>query len=477
MKQGKVIGGFFWSTIETIFSQFLTFAAGIILARLLSPDEFGLIGMITIFISISQIFITGGLNEALIRKEIISKEDLDTAFFFNVVVSVLFYLILFIASGWISNYYNQPELKLIIKILSITIVINAFSQVQQVKIIKSIDFKQLAKVSLLASIISNLFGILLAVFGFGVWSLVYKTILQGIISAIYFWKINESVPQFRFNKVAFRDLFRFGGNLMALGLIDSIYSNVNYLIIGKYYSVATLGQYTRAEVFKQLPSQTLTQVVQKVSFPLLSEMQNDKQKLQFAYRRLIKTTMLISMIGLFLLSSISKELIIVLMGAQWEQAGEFLQILCFSAIFFPLDALNGNILKVFNRSDIILKIGVLRKVIAIPLFILLIKGYIIYFLYGLIFHQFVSFLLISNYSLKYINYGTWGQIKDLSHFLIISLLVYLVLFISSNYLEYSLLFSIVFKLSVGLLLSIAILEIIKDKTYKELKSMGLNFLK
>ncbi len=477
MKQGKVIGGFFWSTVETIFSQFLTFTAGIILARLLSPEEFGLIGMITIFISISQIFITGGLNEALIRKETISNQDINTTFFFNVLVSVVFYLILFFSSSWISEYYNQPVLILIIKILSLTIIINAFSQVQQVKIIRDINFKQLAKVSILASIISNSFGIFLAVKGFGVWSLVYKTILQSVISAIYFWKISDSVPQLKFNKDAFRDLFKFGGNLMALGLIDSIYSNLNYLIIGKYYSVATLGQYTRAEVFKQLPSQTLTQVVQKVSFPLLSEMQNDKQKLQFAYRRLIKTTMLISMIGLFLLSSISKELIIVLMGAQWEQAGEFLQILCFSAIFFPLDALNGNILKVFNRSDIILKIGVLRKVIAIPLFILLIKGYIIYFLYGLIFHQFVSFLLISNYSLKYINYGTWGQIKDLSHFLIISLLVYLVLFISSNYLEYSLLFSIVFKLSVGLLLSIAILEIIKDKTYKELKSMGLNFLK
>ncbi|MBK6729408.1 MAG: oligosaccharide flippase family protein [Bacteroidetes bacterium] len=286
----------------------------------------------------------------------------------------------------------------------------------------------MAKVSILASIISNSFGIFLAVKGFGVWSLVYKTILQSVISAIYFWKISDSVPSLKFNKDAFRDLFKFGGNLMALGLIDSIYSNVNYLIIGKYYSVATLGQYTRAEVFKQLPSQTLTQVVQKVSFPLLSEMQNDKQKLQFAYRRLIKTTMLISMIGLFLLSSISKELIIVLMGAQWEQAGEFLQILCFSAIFFPLDALNGNILKVFNRSDIILKIGVLRKVIAIPLFILLIKRvYHYYFLYGLIFHQFVSFLLISNYSIKYINYGTWDQIKDITHFLVLTILTYLVL--------------------------------------------------
>jgi len=404
--------GLKWSAIDSFFAQIMNFIIGVILARLLTPEDFGLIGMITVFIAVSQIFVNSGINDALIRKQGITESYYNTAFIFNITISILLYLILFFTADYIAEFYEQPSLTIIVRIIAITLILNALTLVQKAQMAKKIDFKSLAKVNLIASLVSGVVGITMAYLDYGVWSLVWRTVLLSAISLIIISLITKWTPTLRFSKSAFKDLFGFGSRLMILGIIDTIYQNIYLLIIGKYFSAGQLGQYTRAETFKRLPAQGITQIIQRVSYPLLAQMQNDPVKLRKSYSGLIKSVMLVSITGLFVLAAMAENLTIVLLGEEWKEAGIYLRILCFSAIFYPLDALNSNILKVMNRSDLILKIGIWRKIIAIPVILILIFYGIIPFLYTLIIHQFISYLLISNFSKKYINYGTVDQIKD-----------------------------------------------------------------
>lgn len=425
MLKNKTVSGVIWSAVENVSNQLITFIIGIVLARLLSPEEFGLIGMITIFIGISQILINGGLSDALIRRKNISDSYYNTAFIFNAIISVLLYMALFFIAPYISNFYDRPILTDIIRLLSFTLILNAFTLVQKAQITKAINFKALAKVSLISTIISGFIAIILAYYDYGVWSLVWKNVIQSTITLLVFWKVSGWIPKFQFNKLAFKDMFGFGSRLMILGLIDTAYQNMYFLIIGKYYSAADLGYYTRAETFKRLPSNTLVQIIQRVTYPVLSEIQDNVNSLKSAYRKILQTTMLISILGMMLLSLIAEELTVVLMGEQWVKAGQYLKILCFAGVFYPLDALNSNILKIKNESGKILKIGVCRKMLSIPLVVLMLVYGIEVFLYGLILHQFLAFMMISYYSKRLIDYSTIQQIKDFINYIIISSFVYI----------------------------------------------------
>ena len=239
-----------------------------------------------------------------------------------------------------------------------------------------------------------------------------------------------------------------------------------FLIIGKYFTASDLGQYTRAETFKRLPSITLTQIIQRVTYPVLSEIQDDDKRLKTAYQQVLKATMLVSIIGMFLLSFIAKDLTVVLMGQQWELAGEYLTILCFSGLFYPLDALNSNILKVKNQSGKILKIGIYRKFLAIPLIATLIFYGIVPFLYGLILHQLLSFILISWPNKKLIDFGTQEQLKSVLTFFMINGSVYIIgvlifKFIDFNFTELT---SLLFRFLFFSILTLSILGLIKNKT-------------
>lgn len=419
MLKNKAIGGVIWSAIDNLSNQLVAFIIGIVLARLLSPEQFGLIGMITIFIGISQVLINSGIGDALIRKKNIDDMYYNTAFTFNAVISLILYVILFFAAPFIADFYHKPILSQIVRLLSFTIILNAFTLVQRSQITREIKFKSLAKVSLLSSTISGIVAIVLAYYGYGVWSLVWMNMIASLITLIVFWKLTGWIPKFQFSKLAFKDMFGFGSRLMILGLIDTIYNNMYFLIIGKYYSAADLGQYTRAETFKRLPAQSLTEIVQRVTYPLLSKIQDENERLKKSYQEILKVTMLISILGMFVLSLIAEELTVILMGPQWAEAGEYLKILCYSGFFFPLIALNSNILKVKGESGKILKIGLYRKVFSSVLIFILIFHGLKLFLYAMIIQQTAAFIAISWYGKKLIDYNIPEQVKDFLPFLII----------------------------------------------------------
>ena len=292
----KTLTGLKWSFIDNFAGQAITFSSGIFLARLLSPKEFGLMGMITVFIAISQTFVDSGFIQSLIRKQDVTHKDYSTVFFFNIAVGAFFYILLFIFSGSISVYFEEPQLKIMVKVLGVCILFNSLNVVQVSILIKRLDFKLQAKINAISGILSGLIGLTLAYLGFGVWSLIWRMVAATFLITYMHWFFNKWKPSLIFSKQSFNELFGFGSKLLLVGLIDTIYRNIYYLVIGKYFSATELGYYTRADQFKDLPSQNINNVISKVTYPVLSTLQSDLPSLKVNYQKIIRSTMLISFV-------------------------------------------------------------------------------------------------------------------------------------------------------------------------------------
>lgn len=472
----KAIHGVSWSAIDSIANSGIAFLVGIILARILSPAEFGLIGMITVFIAVSNSIVDSGFSSALIRKVETKRIDYNTVFYFNLCLGIILYIILFFCAPAISRFFNEPVLISITRIMGTILVINAFGIVQRTLLVKEVDFKAQTKISLIASVTSGFIGVGMALKGFGVWSLVSQQISRQLLNAIFLWVFNTWRPAWEFSKQSFQELFGFGSKLLVSGLIDTIYTNIYYLIIGKFYSAVQLGQYTRAEQFKSVFSSNMTTVVQRVSYPLLCSIQDDAERLKLTYQRVIKTTMLVTFACMLGLAAIAKPLILILIGAKWLPAVAFLQIICFAGMLYPLHAINLNMLMVKGRSDLFLKLEILKKFIAvIPIGLGIYYG-IEFMLWGSVFISFAGYFINSYYSAMLINYSTWSQIKDIFPTFIVSFLVAATMW-SITLLNYSKWITFPLQCILGLIMAIAIYETIKSSEYSELKEILLSIIK
>lgn len=405
----------------------VTFVIGIVLARLLGPEEFGLIGMIMVFTEISQIFINGGIKDALIRRKTVADIEYQTAFWFNLTVGLICYGLLFVAAPWIADFYQMPILTSLIRVISIGLLFNAFYMVQEVQVIKALRFKHLMVVGLLSSVISGAIGIGLALSDFGVWSLVWRNVILSVAMFMLLSFVTRWQPRIRFSMSSLKELFSFGSRLMVLGVINTISNNITYLVIGKKYTAADLGQFTRADTFYKLPTLTISQTIERVTYPILAQYQEDKTRLSTVYRRLLNPIFMVTAMVLFTLSLSAPEMVQILLGDEWKQSGEFLRILCFAGMFYPLDSLNTNILKVLNNSQEVLRIGLLRKIsIAATVVILLLFGIEAY-LYSYIVHRFVAYAMISRLSERLIGYGIRKQLKDVAPIALVMGIIYTVI--------------------------------------------------
>ncbi|MFT6842893.1 MAG: teichuronic acid exporter, partial [Psychroserpens sp.] len=335
----KTVSGLLWSFIDNFSKLGLTFVIGIILARLLDPREFGLIGMITIFIALSQSLVDSGFTQALIRKKDCTQADYSTVFYFNLFVGIILYTVLFFYAGAISRFFDEPQLLLIVQVVGLSIIVNAFTIVQRARLIKAINFKLQTKISIIASMSSGIIGIMMAYSGYGVWSLVFKTLLGFTITSLLLWIWNKWKPSFEFSRNSFKEMFSFGYKLLTSGLIDTAYRNIYLLVIGKYFSAAELGFYTRADQFSNLPSQNITSVIQRVSYPVLAEIQHDIPRLKTAYQKIIKSTMLITFVSMIILAVVAKPLVLTLIGEKWLPSVIYLQLLSFGGMLYPLHAI------------------------------------------------------------------------------------------------------------------------------------------
>lgn len=469
----KAINGFFWNSINNFAGLGVQFIVGIILARILSPREFGLIGMLTIFIAISQTFIDSGFTSALIRKKDCTQKDYSTVFYFNLGIGILAYTILFISASGISNFFNQPQLEIILKVLGIGLVINALSIIQSTILTKEINFKTQTKVTIIASLGSGSIAIIMAIYDYGIWSIVALTLGRYALNSMLLWGLSKWRPTLEFSKKSFNELFSFGGKLLLSSLIDTAYRNVYLVIIGKYFSAQELGFYTRADQFQKLPSQTIISVINKVSYPVLSNLQNDNPILKKSFRTILRSTMFIVFILLLGLAVVAKPFVLTLVGEKWLPSVIYLQLLCFVGVIYPINILNLNILNVKGRSDIVLRLEVIKKIIAIPIIAVGIMIGIKAMIVGMIIEASLQVFLHAYWSGKLIGYDALSQLKDILPSFMLAVVINGFVFMLSLLNLDSNSLTLFIQIISGITLTILICEIINFKDYKYIKNVIL----
>lgn len=412
--KNKTVKGVAWSALDNVSQHGVSFIVSIALARLLSPDDYGLIGIVMIFTAICTALINGGFTTALIRKKDVTNDDYNTSFIVNLCMSVILYLTIFFCSPLIADFFGRSELVALTRVSSVGLLIGALALVQQTRLTKRIDFKSQTKITLIAAITSGIIGISMALLGCGVWSLVAQALANQTIRTFLLWAVNKWVPNLSFSMKSFHELFGFGWKMMVSSLLETIWKELYQVVVGKFYSPATLGQYTRSKQFSHLFSNNLTTAIQRVTYPVLSYIQDDKERMVGAYRRIIKMAMFVTSICMLLLGAIAEPLLYCLIGPKWHEAATYLPLICISGSLYPLHAINLNMLQVLGRSDLFLVLEILKKIIGIiPLTVGIFIG-ILPMLCVNVLTGIIAYFLNSYYSGKYIGYSSFMQIKDVA---------------------------------------------------------------
>lgn len=471
----KTIKGVGWNTIDRISNYGIAFIVGIVLARLLSPEEYGLIGIIGIFIAIFNVVLDSGLSTALIRKDRVTESDYSTVFFTNLAFSCILTIVLYGIAPAISYFFQRPELTPYIRVMSIVLVINALSLTQQAQLTKKIDFKTQTKISVISNTVSGIIGIVMAYFKFGVWALVAQQISSRILVTVLFWIYNKWIPRLLFSWQSFKELFGFSWKLLLAQIIHTTWNQVYQVVIGKVYNPSTLGQFTRANQYVTLASNGIGDVVLKVSLPVMSSIQNDDERLLRAYKKIIKATMFITFLVILWMAASAKSLIFVLIGEQWLPCVPMMQILCFSLMLNPLMAININMLTLQGRSDLQLYLQIVKCILAVGPILLGIYVGIYWMLAGSVLMSLVSLLLNSYYSGKKYDYTWWMQLKDITPSFFVALLMAIPVFLLS-FLSVSLYVILPFQIVGGILLTIIICELVNLPEYKGMKTIILDFI-
>lgn len=465
----KTIAGLSWSAIDSIASQGITFIVGIVLARLLSPTEFGTIGIAMIFIGLFNKIVDCGFSNALIRKNDASNLDYNTTFIFNLALSCVLYILCYLGAPYIALFFHDDQLVLVLKWMSLVVIINSLSIIQRTILIRKIDFKTQTKISLISSISSGVIGILMACYDMGVMSLVGQQLSRQGLNTLFLWVYNTWRPKLEFSYHRFKELFSYGGKLLLSGLVDVIFNESASFIIGKVYSTATLGQYSRARQFSSIFSSNLSSIMERVTFPVLAKFQDNKDQLVEYYKKIIKSLMLVCGICMITLACTAKSVIYILVGEKWAEAVIYLQIICFNDLFYPIRIVNINAIQVCGRSDLVLKVNLLKRIIQlIPILLGIFNIY--YMLYGLVLTGITGLLLNAYFSSKCIPYSVIDQIKDLSQPLLVCIVPALAM-ISVGLLALNIYFQLIAQLLVGMTTFFIIVRITKLEEYYFIKEI------
>ena len=474
--KNKTVKGVGWSAADTYLGHGVTFLVGIVLARILSPAEYGLIGIVLIFTTVLNGVVDSGFSVALIRKKDASDEDYNTMFVTNMVMSLLMYGVLWLGAPAIAHFFERPELVSLTRVTGLILILQALSITQVTILTKRIDFKTKTKASLIAAVVSGMVGIAMAFMGFGVWSLVGQKLSNTLLYSVCLWVLNRWWPNFSFSSGSFRYMWGFGWKMMVSGLLDRIWGQLYQVVVGRCYSPATLGQYTRSREYANMFSANFQTIIGRVTYPVLAEVQDDPERMVSAYRRIIKVTMFVTAVCMISLGAVAEPFIYCLIGPKWHQAATFLPLICISMSMYPLHAINLNMLKVQGRSDIFLYLEIIKKIIGIgPLCLGVFVG-IYWMLVGSIFTGIIAYFLNSYYTGKKLGYSSWMQIKDVAPSyglaFIIALSVYFI-----KYLPVSNWVILPLQILIGVLVFFFVCNRMKMQEYQELKSMAQSLTK
>lgn len=430
----QAISGMFWSSMQSFGTQGISFVVSIILARLLVPSEFGLIAMLGIFMGLGTALINSGLTQSLIRTPNLDEEDFSTVFYFNLAGSIVIYGIIYLVAPLIAQFYKQDLLTLIVRVYSVTFIINAFSAIQIVRLSKNMDFKTQVKVSIPSLIIGSIVGITMAYTGYGVWSLVWSAIIQAIASTIQLWYWSKWKPLLSFNKEKFLHHFHYGIKLMFSSILDIVFTNAYTLIIGRFFAPAQVGYYNRADSLQMLPVGNISTIVTRVTYPLFASIQNDDIRLKSVYQRIMQMIIFLVAPTLVLMTVLAEPLFRLLFTEQWLPAVPYFQILFVNGILYPIHSYNLQILNVKGRSDLFLKLEVIKKMLIVVVIFVSFRFGIYGLLYGSVLTSVLAFFINTHYSGKFLNYTAWQQSKDLFPIILLSLFIGLAVYFFDQFL-------------------------------------------
>ena len=409
----KTITGIFWRSLETIGARGIQFLVSIILARLLLPEQFGTIAILLIFTQLAETFVASGFPNALIQKKDASFTDECSVFYFNIVIAVVVYIVLFFSAPLISSFYGEPVLVPALRVIALTLIIGAFGQIQQTLLTKQINFKSQLRVGLSSIIVSGIVGVILACTGYGLWALVAQKLTQVAIRTITFWLVSPWKPGLVFCFKSLKSLFKYGSKLLLSAIIDTFYLNIYGLIIGKLFSPADLGFYDRGRTLPNLLMNTVNGTVSVVMFPVFSVIQDDPVRLKAAAKRALTTICTVTLPLMFGLAAVAEPFTRVLLTDKWLPCVPYLRIMCFVYATVPIHVSNLQILNAIGRSDIFLKLEIIKKIIITIAILVTFKYGVLAMVYGQLVSSIVAVFLNSYYSGKFVNYPTSEQLKDL----------------------------------------------------------------
>ena len=410
--RSQLLHGVAWNFIEKVLMRGASFIIGIILARLLSPSDFGLIGMLAIFVAISNVFIEGGLAKALIQRKDCQDIDFSTAFVANVGMSLMIYVVLFLTAPLIADFYDEPILTDITRILSLNFVLGSFNIVQRAKLMANVDFKSLAQINVISTIVSGIVGIAMAYYGWGVWSLVGQTLCSTIVLLLLFPFYSKWRPSIKFSPNSFRQLFGFGSKLMATGVYSVILNNISTICIGRFYKSNQLGFYTRASQFSEIISSTMFDVLGNVTFPVLSHLQDDREKLVSVYRKSLFITSMLIFPMMILCALLSRPMVIILLTEKWLPCVVLMQWLFLARMFTPLSAINMNILNAVGRSDLFMKLDFSKAPLVLIVLAITIPISVEAITIGSFCTSFICFFINAYLPGRLFGYGAINMIRD-----------------------------------------------------------------
>jgi O-antigen/teichoic acid export membrane protein len=431
----KALSGIIWTLIQQFSTQGISFVVSIILARLLLPEQFGLIAMLGIFMGFGTILMESGLGQSLIRTTNPDSEDYSTVFYFNLIGSFLVYTIVYFCAPFIADFYHQPQLEGITRWYCLIFITNALSSIHYTRLTKQMLFKKELTITLPSLVLSSIVGITMAYSGYGVWSLVASGLTQSIAVALQMWIRSDWRPVLSFNKEKFKYHFDYGYKLTLSGLLDTFFTNAYVIIIGKYFAPAQVGFFNRADTLKQLPVSNISNVLNKVTFPLFAEVKDDDARLKDMYIRIMQMVLFFVAPILLIMAALGEPLFRLLFTEKWLPAVPYFQILCWAGILYPIHAYNLNILKVKGRSDLFLKLEIIKKIMIVVIIVMSIPYGIYGLLYGGIITSVSAFFINTYYSGKFMNYTSWHQIIDILPILTLATITGATVYLMDKYLS------------------------------------------
>lgn len=418
----KTIAGMTWSAVGKVGTLTINFLSNLVLTRLLMPEDFGSIAMLAIFIAVSNVFIQGGLGAALVQKKNPTETDFSTVFFWNLALAVVFYALLFFLAPAISRYYGLPQLKSLLRVQGVVLLIQSLAITQYTQLQKQMNFKVLAIRNMLAAASGTLVGIILAFKGFGAWSLVASAIVAAIVNVILMWKMSPWRPTWTFSFSSLGQLFSFGGLILLSSLVETLYNNLQELIIGKRFSSGSLGYFSQAKKLEEIPATGLSSIVNDVTFPAFSSLQDDREKLISGMRKSSQALAFVNFPMMILLIIVAKPLIVMLYGVKWEPSVPYFQILCLSGLIYTLNTLNTNVVKSLGKGRTFFLLQILKRVIGIAMIIFGVRYGIYGLLYAVAAVAYVNYVISAAANKKIINYGLFKQLGDVFPIFAVSIL-------------------------------------------------------